>query len=182
MSAMSLFRLTELSPSEVLDVYAGIAAADPPGVGPRNFKPLQLAVRDESGILIAGLDGGTAWRWLHVYALWVAAPYRRQRLGTRLMDAAESEARERGCDHAMLSTFDFQARGFYERRGYAVWGELDGYPAGHSHLYLRKPLISVPHACWADEPPSASGPGSDLPPGEAGHGQRGTEMPRKGER
>ena len=138
MPAMISFEPTE---QEVRAVYAGIAAADPVQVGSRNFNPLQLVIRDERGTLIAGLDGGTAWTWLHVYALWVDAPFRRHGLGTRLMEAAEAEARKRGCDHAMLSTFDFQARGFYERCGYTVWGELQGFPAGHSHLYLRKTLV-----------------------------------------
>lgn len=38
---------------------------------------------------------------------------------------AEQEAIARGCRGAWLDTYSFQARGFYERLGYAVFGILD---------------------------------------------------------
>lgn len=53
---------------------------------------------------------------------------------------AEAEAVRRGCHHALLDTFDFQARPFYERLGYRVWGELADFPAGHTWFYLSKAL------------------------------------------
>ncbi|MDB4950167.1 MAG: Acetyltransferase [Gemmatimonadetes bacterium] len=43
-------------------------------------------------------------------------------LGARLLSEAERLAIARGCDGAMLSTFDFQARVFYERQGCVVYG------------------------------------------------------------
>ena len=39
-----------------------------------------------------------------------------------------------------LDTYDFQARPFYERHGYVVWGVLEGYPAGRRTFHLRKSL------------------------------------------
>jgi hypothetical protein len=56
------------------------------------------------------------------------------------MRAAETEALRRGCDHAMVDTFDFQAPGFYEKLGYVVWGVLDDYAGGHQRIYYRKDL------------------------------------------
>ena len=41
---------------------------------------------------------------------------------------------------AWLDTYDFQARPFYERHGYAVFGELDGFPNGHRRWFMRKRL------------------------------------------
>jgi ribosomal protein S18 acetylase RimI-like enzyme len=70
--------------------------------------------------------------------LWVAAELRGQGFGRRLLLAAESAALDRGCRGASLGTFDFQARGFYERLGYTVCGELADFPAGHTHWELRK--------------------------------------------
>ena len=56
---------------------------------------------------------------------------------------AEEVAVERGCTHARLDTFDFQARDFYERLGYTVYAELPGFPTGHAQLHLRKVLAPV---------------------------------------
>jgi hypothetical protein len=39
-----------------------------------------------------------------------------------------------------LDTFDFQARGFYERNGYELFGTLDDCPPGHKRYYLKKAL------------------------------------------
>jgi hypothetical protein len=39
-----------------------------------------------------------------------------------------------------LSTFSFQARPFYERFGYEVFGELPDYPEGHSLYFMKKML------------------------------------------
>jgi ribosomal protein S18 acetylase RimI-like enzyme len=54
------------------------------------------------------------------------------------MQRAEDEARRRGCRGAWLDTYSFQARGFYERIGYEVFGVIDDFPPGHSRLFLRK--------------------------------------------
>jgi GNAT superfamily N-acetyltransferase len=56
------------------------------------------------------------------------------------MAAAEEEARRRGCHHALLDTFDFQARSLYERLGYEVFGTLDDFPRGHQRFFMRKAL------------------------------------------
>ena len=50
------------------------------------------------------------------------------------MQAMEAEAIRRGCRGAYLDTFSYQARPFYERLGYEVFGTLDDYPAGHQRF------------------------------------------------
>lgn len=119
-------------------VRAGIRAADPSDVGPRDWRPLALALRAPDGALMGGLYGATMWGWLTVDGLWVAEAARGQGLGRRLLLAAEAEARTRGCRGAWLGTFDFQAREFYERLGYEVFGEVAEFPPGHVHYELRK--------------------------------------------
>jgi hypothetical protein len=56
------------------------------------------------------------------------------------MKDSESYARSRGAIGATVETHSFQARPFYERLGYEVFGTLDGHPPGHVKFYLRKAL------------------------------------------
>lgn len=105
--------------------------------GPASARELAIFARRGTEI-VAGLIGFTHWNWLHIRYLWVAEPLRHHGLGRRLVLAAEREARIRGCEHAHLDTFSFQAVPFYERLGYSVFGRLEDYPAGHAKVFLQK--------------------------------------------
>ena len=109
---------------------------------PHGHRPLNIFLRDAGGAIVAGLLGDTYYGWLSVNILWVDERRRGQGLGGRLLDMAEGEARQRGCSHVQLDTFTFQARPFYEARGYRVYGELADFPAGteHKRFYLTKRL------------------------------------------
>ena len=110
---------------------------------PPDFRPLTLSARDDDDLLIGGLVGETAWRWLHVDLLWVTEAQRGRGVGSQLLRTAEQEALKRGCAHVYLDTFDFQARPFYERSGYTVFGTQEDFPPGHTRFYLRKTLVDV---------------------------------------
>lgn len=56
------------------------------------------------------------------------------------MDAIEAYARERRCHMVSLDTHSFQARPFYEKRGYELVATLDDYPKGHQKFTLKKML------------------------------------------
>jgi GNAT superfamily N-acetyltransferase len=99
---------------------------------------LVLLLRDADGTIRGGLLGYTHWNWLFVSHLWVHEPLRGRGLGRELLGRAEAEAAARGCRNAHLDTFSFQARDFYESRGYVVFGTLDDYPPGHSRYFLQK--------------------------------------------
>ena len=100
----------------------------------------RLLPEERAGEWLAGLTGYTWGGWMHVNFLWVTEALRGQRHGSRLMDAAESFAVERGCIGSTLETHSFQAPGFYSSRGYEVFGTLEDYPPGHSKVFLRKRL------------------------------------------
>jgi GNAT superfamily N-acetyltransferase len=127
-----------LSEAETQSLYAGLLAADPSDQ-PRRYAPLTLTVR-EGERLLGGLLAATVWTWLSIDALWVSPELRGQGYGRRLVEQAELLARGRGCQHARLDTFDFQARAFYEVLGYHVYAELPNFPEGHRQFHLVKHL------------------------------------------
>ena len=103
--------------------------------------PLALVVRAPgSQDVVGGLWGIGYYRWLFIELLVLPDTMRGQGFGTMLMDRAEAAARAQGCIGVWLDTFSFQARGFYEKRGYQVFGTIDDYPPGQSRFWMRKRL------------------------------------------
>ena len=121
-------------------ILGGLVAFNEKQTGSRDFRPLAVLLRDESGATVGGLWGRTAWKWLFIELLFVPEKLRRGGVGRELMRRAEAEAAKRGCHAVWLDTFSFQARGFYEKLGYSVFGRLDDYPPGHKRFFLRKKL------------------------------------------
>lgn len=130
--------------AEVAAVLRGLLEFNEAHIGPSDERPVRLVVRDSRDEVIGGLLGLTRWGWMHVEKLWLSDAARGQGTGTRLMAAAEALAVERGCMGVMLHTFEHQARPFYERLGYRVFGTLEGYPAGTRQHYLFKRLAASP--------------------------------------
>jgi GNAT superfamily N-acetyltransferase len=65
---------------------------------------------------------------------------RRHGYGTRLLAAAEAEARARGCNRILLETFAFQAPLFYQKHGYEIVGIDNDTLAEHKQYRLKKLL------------------------------------------
>ncbi|MDX6913552.1 GNAT family N-acetyltransferase [Pectobacterium carotovorum] len=103
-----------------------------------DISPLFLNFKDDENNIIAGLISRTWWGALEVQYLWVSDKYRKSGLGRQLMQAAEKEALNRGCHLAYVDTFEFQAKGFYEKLGYEEYGNLPGYAHKHTRHYLAK--------------------------------------------
>jgi GNAT superfamily N-acetyltransferase len=109
-------------------------------IGDANRRKLAVFVKDQKQKLVGGLLGFTSWRWLYVDKMWIAESHRRQGLGRRIMAEAEAEARTRGCQHVHLRTGESQAPGFYEKLGYARFGQLDDFADGKKLYFLNKEL------------------------------------------
>ena len=109
-----------------------------------DWRPLSVFAHAErrwpwsQGRLIGGLNGGTAWGWLYISHLWVEQTARHHGLGSALMAEAEERGRARGAAGAHLTTASFQARGFYEKQGYEVFGSIEDMPPGGSLFYMKK--------------------------------------------
>jgi GNAT superfamily N-acetyltransferase len=110
--------------------------------GHAEWYPVAFFLRDENGEVLGGLLGDIWAAWLHIKTLAVAAPLRGHGFGKELMKRAETYAVERGCTDAYLDTFSFEARPFYEKLGYRVFGTLENHPVGHQHYFMTKKLDS----------------------------------------
>jgi GNAT superfamily N-acetyltransferase len=109
-------------------------------VGPANRAVLAVVVRDETGKVVAGISGYTAWEWLFVQWLWVAETMRGQGIAAEMLEAAEAEARRRGCRGAWIDTFNPVALRVYQDAGYEVFGALPDFPVGRTRTFLQKRL------------------------------------------
>ena len=108
--------------------------------GPSQGRPVVVTLTDNAGEVIGGLWGHTGYEWLFTQLLLVPDALRGRGVGSEIMRLAEQEAVQRGCHSAWLDTFEFQARGFYERIGYECFGELSDYPKGKARFFMKKAL------------------------------------------
>ena len=131
---------TNVAPEDAAAVLRGLREFNEVRLGPAAEQPVRIVLRDKAGNVAGGVLGHTKWKWLYVSTLWVSESARGKRWGSKLMDAAEDLARSRGCTHVSLDTFEYQARPFYEKRGYKLFGTLEGYPPGYRQFYLTKEL------------------------------------------
>ena len=131
---------TEPTPADVRFLESQLYDDNVEKTGINDGQWLSIFVRDDTGTIVAGIHGWTWGGMGKVQTLWVRPDLRRHGYGTRLLAAAEQEARARGCDRLMLETFSFQAPLFYQKHGYEVVGVLDDILPPHREYRLRKNL------------------------------------------
>jgi len=97
-------------------------------------------VNDEGEIIAGCLAKMYCWNVIYVDILWIDEAYRKQGLGSKLLKEIERIAVEEDCTLIHLDTFDFQAKDFYIKHGYEVFGVLEDCPKEHCRYYLKKKL------------------------------------------
>jgi GNAT superfamily N-acetyltransferase len=121
-------------------ILKGLVAYNRTQIGRRKWKRIAVSVRGDDGIIVGGVTGEVWADWLFVQLMWLDEAHRGHDYASRALDALEDEARAFGAKHAYVDTFSFQARPFYEKRGYRVFGTLENYPDNHSRYWLTKAL------------------------------------------
>lgn len=102
---------------------------------------VDLVLRDEAtGKALGGLTGYVSADWLFVELLFVPEELRGKGWGRTLIAEAEKRARDMHLYGIWLDTFEFQARGFYEKCGFEVFGTVPEHPRGFSRFFMRKVL------------------------------------------
>ena len=106
-----------------------------------DFVNIYKKIVNEKGEIIAGcLAKMYCWNVIYVDILWIDEVYRKQGLGSKLLKEIERIAVEEDCTLIHLDTFDFQAKDFYIKHGYEVFGVLEDCPKEHCRYYLKKKL------------------------------------------
>ena len=107
---------------------------------PSKSEPLNIYLEDEEGNLMAGMVAGTFGNWLEIEYLYVNDSLRGQGIGSKILEMAENESRNRGCKYSFVDTFNFQAPKFYEKHGYKEVFALKKYPYTGERYYYTKEL------------------------------------------
>ncbi len=79
-----------------------------------------FVVESSDGAIIGAITGRAYYNEVHIEDLIIDEGCRRIGLGRRLVDAVEDTYRDQGYTVVTLSTFGFQAPGFYKKLGYSV--------------------------------------------------------------
>lgn len=112
------------------------------GLPEQVWSAANVFVQSQDGEILGGALGNTWGLWLYVSDVWVDPAIRGKGYATRLMTAIETYAVARRCSYSVLDTFSFQARPFYEKLGYKVFGTLEDHPKGHTHYFMKKELAA----------------------------------------
>lgn len=100
---------------------------------------VQFVVLDNEKF-IGGIYGNFQFEYLFINILFVDKKYRGKRIASKLMRMIESEALKRGVTNLYLTTFEFQALEFYQKKGYEIVMKIDDFPKGFAEYTLYKKL------------------------------------------
>ena len=77
---------------------------------------------------------------MHIKLMWVKDTKRSQGLGTRIIELIEQEAMARECVGIHSDAYSFQAKHFYLKLGFEIFGVIDCHPQGYQRDYLSNKL------------------------------------------
>ena len=123
---------------DVAVIRNGLRAYNQQQTGSIRREEIALLLHDADGEAVGGLTATAVLDWLFIEWLHVPAELRGKGHGRDLIERAETFARERGLLGVWLDTFSFQARPFYEKLGYRVFGTLEDHPVGGARYFLSK--------------------------------------------
>ncbi|OAN17913.1 acetyltransferase [Photobacterium jeanii] len=99
-----------------------------------------LFVKNDNGEIVGGLQASVIWSYCVLELLWLSEETRGTGIGTELMGQLEAFAKEKGLQQIRTETLDFQAKPFYEKLGFRVYGVIEGSPENHTTYFLVKDI------------------------------------------
>ncbi|MCL1672508.1 GNAT family N-acetyltransferase [Elizabethkingia ursingii] len=103
---------------------------------------VEIVIYDDEKI-VGGIIGRSLWGTLEIKRLAVHPEYRHKGIGSKLISAAETEAKRRKCHYLSLNTFSYQAPEFYEKLGFTKIGTEKDFPLGFSRYFYQKKIIFI---------------------------------------
>ena len=104
-----------------------------------SFIWINRVVMGTNGDVIAGINSKMyCWNCLYINVLWVKEEYRKEGFGSKILNEIEKVAKDKGGYLIHLDTFDFQAKDFYLKHGYDIFGILDECPQRHKRYFMKK--------------------------------------------
>lgn len=85
-----------------------------------NFEEFCYVAEEDAGIIIGAVTGRAYYNEVHIGDLIVDEAYRGADIGTKLIKTVEDAYSNKGYGKITLTTFAFQAPGFYEKLGYSL--------------------------------------------------------------
>ena len=102
---------------------------------------LDFSAKDKKGELLGAIQAKRVnWGILEIELLFVFEKHRYKGIASHLLQYVEQSARDHQCHIAHLDTFDFQAKDFYLKQGYSIFGTLENASQGHCRYYMKKEL------------------------------------------
>ena len=99
-----------------------------------------ITAKNEHGELIGGLQASIVWSYCVLELMWLSKAARGKGLGSELIAELEKFAKAKKLSQLRTETLDFQAKPFYQKQGFEVYGELQDTPKGHTTYFLVKRL------------------------------------------
>lgn len=128
------------TPEEEKAVEAPLVAYNLDRFGQSDMQKLGIFLHDMDGNVEGGLVGRTARGWLYTQLIFIPDHLRGQGLAGRLLAAAETEARKRGCTGAYIDSMNPDAVAAYQKYGYEIAGGVGPFSAGNGLTWLSKKL------------------------------------------
>lgn len=99
----------------------------------------QVVLKCDRNFVVGGARGVVRMGTVEMRGLWVDPELRGSGAGKMVVNKLEHAAKSIGASHVLLDTYDFQAREFYKKLGYCIFGTYQ-YPNGTYRYYMWREL------------------------------------------
>ena len=105
-----------------------------------NYNDFCFVAEDDDGKIMGVITGRAYYNEVHIGDLIVGREYRKGGIGRRLVETVEDAFKGKGYVKITLTTFGFQAPGFYKKLGYEVEFVRDDNDPKLRKIFLAKSL------------------------------------------